>query len=83
MYITKLMIKELGKGEEMIKYVADRLGHDRRYAIDPAKITKELGWQPKHTFETGIRETIQWYTSNTDWIACVSKSHAEACKQRI
>jgi len=77
MYITKLIIKELGKGEEMIKYVADRLGHDRRYAIDPAKITKELGWQPKHTFETGIRETIKWYTTNTDWIACVSKPHAK------
>lgn len=68
MQITKLIISELGKGEEMIKYVQDRLGHDRRYAIDSSKIQKELGWKPKHTFETGIRETIKWYTENQKWI---------------
>lgn len=77
MQITKLIISELGKGEEMIKYVQDRLGHDRRYAIDSNKIQKELGWQPKHTFETGIRETIKWYTENPQWIKDVTKPHAK------
>jgi dTDP-glucose 4,6-dehydratase len=47
--------------------VADRLGHDRRYAIDPEKITRELGWQPQYTFERGIQETIAWYLANTGW----------------
>ncbi|MNF13468.1 dTDP-glucose 4,6-dehydratase 2 [compost metagenome] len=45
----------------------DRPGHDRRYGIDPTKITNELGWKPKHTFETGIKETIQWYLNNKEW----------------
>lgn len=76
MYITKLIISELGKGEEMIKYVADRLGHDRRYAIDSTKIQRELGWKPKHTFETGIRETIKWYTENAKWVEAVTKPHS-------
>ena len=53
-------------GEEII--VADRLGHDRRYAIDADKIRNELGWEPKYTFETGIKETIQWYLDNQDWM---------------
>jgi dTDP-glucose 4,6-dehydratase len=74
MQITKLIVKELGKGEESIKYVADRLGHDRRYAIDASKIEKELGWKPKHTFETGIYETIKWYTANPDWVKAVTSS---------
>lgn len=72
MYITKLLIKELGKTEALIKYVADRLGHDRRYAIDSSKIQHELGWTPKHTFETGIKQTIDWYVKNTDWLNMVS-----------
>lgn len=76
MQITKLVLKELGKGEEMINYVQDRLGHDRRYAIDSSKIQKELGWKPKHTFETGIHETLKWYTSNTAWVAAVTKPHS-------
>lgn len=66
--IVKLIIKELGKSEEIIEYVQDRPGHDRRYAIDNSKITKELGWSPSYTFEKGIRETIQWYLDNTEWI---------------
>ncbi len=54
-----------------ITYVTDRPGHDRRYAIDATKIHKELGWKPAETFETGIRETVQWYLDNPDWIANV------------
>lgn len=53
---------------EQIAYVADRPGHDRRYAIDADKISKELGWKPQETFESGIRKTVQWYLDNTDWV---------------
>lgn len=67
--IVKLILASLGKGEELITYVADRPGHDRRYAIDNTKITTKLGWKPQYTFEEGIRETIEWYLSNVEWIA--------------
>ena len=66
--IVKLIIGTLGKTEGLIKYVKDRPGHDRRYAIDNTKITTELGWEPAYTFEQGMRETIQWYLENTKWI---------------
>ncbi|MEN1762040.1 dTDP-glucose 4,6-dehydratase [Anoxynatronum sibiricum] len=66
--IVKLLIKTLGKSEDLIKYVKDRPGHDRRYAIDNTKITSELGWEPEYTFEQGIQETIQWYLDNSKWI---------------
>ncbi|MBN4752284.1 GDP-mannose 4,6-dehydratase, partial [Escherichia coli] len=52
---------------EQITYVADRPGHDRRYAIDAEKISRELGWKPQETFESGIRKTINWYLNNNDW----------------
>lgn len=65
--IVKLIIKTLGKSEDLITYVKDRLGHDRRYAIDNTKITTELGWEPSYTFEQGMEETIQWYLDNKDW----------------
>ena len=71
--ITKLIIKEMGKTESSIQYVEDRLGHDRRYAIDPTKMQNELGWTPKHTFETGIKSTIEWYKQNPAWLAAVTK----------
>lgn len=66
--IVKLILDELDKDESLIKFVDDRLGHDRRYAIDSTKIQKELGWKPKYTFETGIKETIKWYLDNPEWI---------------
>lgn len=66
--IVKLILDYLDKDESLIKFVDDRLGHDRRYAIDSTKIQEELGWKPKYTFETGIKETIQWYLDNQDWI---------------
>ena len=66
--IVKLIIKELGKDESLIKYVPDRPGHDRRYAIDNTKITTQLGWSPKHTFEEGIKHTIKWYLENIEWL---------------
>ena len=66
--IVKLILEALGKDESLIEFVADRLGHDRRYAIDADKIRNELGWEPKYTFETGIKETIQWYLDNQEWM---------------
>ncbi|HSO26131.1 MAG TPA: dTDP-glucose 4,6-dehydratase [Methanobacteriaceae archaeon] len=65
--IIKLILGNLDKPESLIKYVKDRPGHDRRYAIDSRKIQDELGWKPKYTFETGIAETIQWYLDNKEW----------------
>lgn len=66
--IVKLIIKSLGKSENLIKYVKDRPGHDRRYAIDNTKIFTELGWKPEWTFEFGIEDTIQWYLKNSIWV---------------
>ena len=66
--IVKLIIETLGKSEDMIQYVQDRPGHDRRYAIDNTKITTELGWSPSYTFEQGIKETIEWYLANQEWM---------------
>lgn len=65
--IVHLIINKLGLGEDAIEYVRDRLGHDRRYAIDPTKIETELGWKPKYTFEVGIQETVEWYLNNEKW----------------
>ena len=66
--IVKLIISTIGKSENLIKYVKDRPGHDRRYAIDNTKITTQLGWSPSYTFEQGIAETIQWYLNNKNWL---------------
>lgn len=66
--IVKLILNELNKPESLIQFVKDRLGHDRRYAIDSSKIQKELNWKPKYTFEKGIIETINWYLDNRKWI---------------
>ena len=66
--LVKLILKELGKPESLITYVTDRPGHDLRYAIDSTKVEKELGWDRTYTFETGIKETINWYVNNQDWI---------------
>jgi len=65
--VVKTILKAVDKPESLIKYVKDRPGHDRRYAIDPAKIEKELGWKPTYNFDTGIRQTIRWYLDNEDW----------------
>jgi dTDP-glucose 4,6-dehydratase len=65
--IVKLILKELGKPESLITFVQDRLGHDRRYAIDAGKITRELGWKPQVKFDDGIRMTIKWYLENKGW----------------
>ena len=65
--VVKTIIKALNKSEDLIQYVTDRPGHDQRYAIDPTKMEKEIGWKPIYTFDTGIQETIEWYLTNKDW----------------
>ncbi|WP_054026175.1 dTDP-glucose 4,6-dehydratase [Bacillus sp. FJAT-28004] len=64
--VVKTIIKTLGKSEQLIEYVTDRLGHDKRYAIDPSKLER-LGWKPTFNFETGIAQTIEWYMTNKSW----------------
>ncbi|MFS0836692.1 dTDP-glucose 4,6-dehydratase [Paenibacillus sp. 1P03SA] len=65
--IIQTILAALGKSEDLITFIQDRPGHDRRYGIDANKITTELGWKPKHNFESGIQETIQWYLDNKEW----------------
>lgn len=65
--IVKLILKILGKPESLITFVADRPGHDLRYAIDNTKITSELGWSPQTAFEDGLQKTVQWYLNNRSW----------------
>lgn len=65
--VVRLIIKALGKSEELITYVKDRAGHDLRYAINPEKIHTELGWLPKTCFADGIQKTIDWYLNNREW----------------
>ena len=68
---------------DLITYVEDRLGHDRRYAIDNTKITTELGWEPAYTFEQGIAETIEWYLSNQDWLEQVKSGDYQQYYQNM
>lgn len=74
--ITKIILDAMGKDESSIEYVKDRLGHDRRYAIDNHKIQTELGWEPSLTFEQGIKLTIDWYINNQDWIKSIEAKKA-------
>ncbi len=76
--IVKLILKELGKPESLITFVQDRKGHDLRYAIDPSKAAKELGWQPETSFDKGIVLTIKWYREHGDWLQeCVSGEYTK------
>lgn len=81
--IVQLIIKELGASEELIEYVKDRPGHDRRYAIDNTKITTELGWSPSYTFEQGISETIKWYLENDEWMGHILSGDYEKYYNRM
>jgi dTDP-glucose 4,6-dehydratase len=69
--VIDLILNHLNKSKSLIKHVTDRPGHDRRYAIDASKIINELSWQPSVTFEEGIRNTIEWYLQNSDWLGNV------------
>lgn len=65
--ITKKILEILDKPDSLMKFVNDRPGHDRRYALDASKIKEELGWKPKYSFENGIKETVKWYDENRSW----------------
>src|SRR5918993_160523 len=84
--LCKLMDEKLGRtageSEQLITYVKDRPGHDRRYAIDASKINKELGWKPSVTFEEGLAQTIDWYLQNTDWLEHVTSGDYQQYYQK-
>ncbi|MGV2806592.1 dTDP-glucose 4,6-dehydratase, partial [Clostridium perfringens] len=66
--VIRTILTELNKPESLIQHIEDRLGHDRRYAINADKIRKELGWTPQYNYESGIRATIRWYQDNIAWL---------------
>jgi dTDP-glucose 4,6-dehydratase len=66
--VLRLLLKILGKPESLLTSVTDRLGHDRRYAVDFSKTTEELGWRPEVPFEQGLRATVEWYRENSEWV---------------
>ena len=79
--VVKTILKQLGKSEDLIEFVTDRKGHDLRYAIDSSKVEKELGWTRTYNFEDGIKETIDWYLNNQDWVEDIlSGKYKEAYK---
>ena len=80
--VVKTILHELGKSEDLIEYVKDRPGHDLRYAMDPTKIEKELGWKPEYNFESGIKATIKWNLSNQDWLKHVESGEYQNWMKR-
>jgi dTDP-glucose 4,6-dehydratase len=66
-FVVKEILRLVGKGEDLIRYVKDRPGHDRRYAMDSSKARATLGWTPSYTFETGLKQTVEWYIQNKPW----------------
>jgi len=80
--IVELIVERLGKPKSLITFVEDRLGHDKRYAIDPTKIMNELGWKPSYTFDTGIAETIDWYLSREKWWRDVKNGEYQSYYER-
>ena len=81
--IVKLILKTLGQSEELIEYVKDRPGHDRRYAINNTKITTQLGWKPSYTFEEGIKETIEWYLAHQEWMEHIISGNYQAYYEKM
>jgi dTDP-glucose 4,6-dehydratase len=70
--LDELRPRAAGTYDELITYVTDRPGHDRRYAIDARKMKNQLGWSPRETFETGMRKTVEWYLNNSAWVEGVT-----------
>jgi len=81
--LTRIILKKLNRPETLIRYVKDRPGHDRRYAIDPGKLKRELGWKPLYTFERGIEETIRWYGENRWWWEKIKSGEYREYYQRM
>jgi dTDP-glucose 4,6-dehydratase len=68
LHVVRLLLRHLGKPESLIRFVTDRPGHDRRYAMDATRIRDELGWEPARTFEEGLKETVAWYLEHRTWL---------------
>ena len=81
--IVKIICDALGKPHSLITHVADRKGHDQRYAIDPAKIHRELGWLPETMFEEGIQKTIRWYLDNSQWLENILSGEYKSCYDKL
>jgi dTDP-glucose 4,6-dehydratase len=81
--IVKMILDYLNKPHSLIKYVKDRLGHDRRYAIDASKIKKELNWEPRYKFDEMIKVTIDWYLKNRDWVKHVTTGEYEKYYENV
>lgn len=82
--VVKTILKQLDKPDSLITFVTDRPGHDLRYAIDSSKVEEELGWNRTYTFEDGIKETVNWYVNNQDWIENIkSGNYRDSYKKRI
>ena len=81
--VVKTILAALSKPESLITHVKDRAGHDLRYAIDPTKISTELGWQPETSFDVGIAETIKWYLDNTEWMDEIKSGEYAEYSRRI
>src|SRR5207247_4832968 len=66
--VARSVLDLLGKPHSLLRFVTDRPGHDRRYAINPSRVESQLGWRPSETWESGLRKTIDWYANNTQWV---------------
>jgi len=80
--LVKRVLRELGKPESLISFVKDRPGHDRRYAMDTAKIEREMGWKSAHSFAEALPKTVNWYINNTEWVKSVASGEYLAYYQR-
>ena len=83
LFVIRSILRRLGAGEDLITYVTDRPGHDRRYHVDSSKAARELGWRPQRTFEEGLAETIDWYVANRDWWDRSASEAYEDSRSRI
>lgn len=81
--VVKTVLRQLDKPESLITFVKDRAGHDLRYAIDPTKISDELGWQPETDFDSGMKKTIQWYLDNSEWIEDIKSGEYAEYSRRV
>jgi len=81
--VVELILELLGKPRSLIRFVEDRPGHDRRYAIDPSKVEREFGWRPLETFESGLRKTIAWYQANRAWVEKVRGGEYQQYYERM
>ncbi|MCR4313837.1 MAG: dTDP-glucose 4,6-dehydratase [Candidatus Uhrbacteria bacterium] len=81
--VTQKLLELTGRGNDAIEYVADRLGHDRRYAINSSKLRTQLGWEPQTTFEDGLAKTVEWYKQNQEWVdRCRTGAYKEYYKKQ-